>query len=100
MDGQKEMDSGVAPLEVEQARSRADVQGRRSALRCNEDRRRGQGLLCCGLSLCAVPFYTSVPLYFRGAEQRDKVDGVDKNFKLGGTQVGILVDIQTTVHSG
>jgi len=28
------------------------------------------------------------------------VDGVERNFKLGGTQVGILVDIQTTVHSG
>ena len=54
------------------------------------------GVKGCGLSLCAVPFYMSVPLYFRGAEQRDKVDGVDKNFKLGGTQV----DIQTAVHSG
>jgi len=58
------------------------------------------GVKGCSLSLCAVPFYMSMPLYFREAEQRDKVDGVDKNFKLGGTQVDILVDIQTTVHSG
>jgi len=35
-----------------------------------------RGVKCCGLSLCAVPFYMSMPLYFRGAEQRDKADEV------------------------
>jgi len=59
-----------------------------------------RGVKGCGLSLCAVPFYMSMPLYFRGAEQRDKVDGVDKNFKLVFWLIRILVDIQTTVHSG
>jgi len=34
------------------------------------------GIKGCGLSLCAVPFYTSVPLYFKGAEWRDRVDKV------------------------
>jgi len=34
------------------------------------------GVKGCSLSLCAVLFYMGVPLYFRGVEQRDKVDEV------------------------